>query len=78
MRIPDNFPIMARIDSVGAMFMAEDTSFGVRDRKMILGIILLASMLEMVSSRLCLLRQKTIIQSCSPRMSRRIPTRDMW
>jgi hypothetical protein len=45
---------------------------------LILGIISSSSMLRIVPSRLCLLKQTTMIQTCSPVMPTRIPIRDMW
>jgi hypothetical protein len=74
-RIPVNLCLMVKTDDIGEMFMAESASYGVRARHIDKRYHFIREHIEDVFIKIIFDKQKTMIPTCSPRMSIRIPTR---
>jgi hypothetical protein len=70
-------PIMVRTDNIGATFMAESASPGARIRGIKNSYHFVRNNVEDGFIKISFLKQTTMIQTFSPRMSRRMPTRDV-
>jgi hypothetical protein len=77
MRIPVKLPIMVRADNIGAMFMAENASAGVRTRHNDTRYHYIREHVEDSFIKILFVKTSDNDQTCSPRILTSIHMRDM-